>query len=139
MSFFWPPICWRNCCIHFFVVHGSRISPSQNGVTNFLKLQQLTCFFSPTKGAPFFFHLGTPDMFFFGSPCLRSLVFFAKPFRRHHINFFRRLLTLRGFFSHSSTSQLKCRERGVDMEMNCVDCVRLHLGLQQRKGHLMSG
>ncbi|CAK9003670.1 unnamed protein product [Durusdinium trenchii] len=45
--------------------------------------------------------------------------------RRPHINFFRRLLTLRGFWAHSSSSQLKCRERSIDAEMNCVDCVRL--------------
>lgn len=45
--------------------------------------------------------------------------------RRPHIIFFRRLLMLRGFHAHSSTSQLKCRERTVDAEMTCVDCVRL--------------
>ena len=47
--------------------------------------------------------------------------------RRPHIIFFRRLLMLRGFHAHSSTSQLKCRERTVDAEMTCVDCVRLWL------------
>ena len=45
--------------------------------------------------------------------------------RRPHINFFRRLLTLRGFHQLSSSSQLKCRERTIDAQMNCVDCVRL--------------
>ena len=45
--------------------------------------------------------------------------------RRGHINFFRRFLTLRGFYAWSSTSQLKCRERRMDSEMRCVDCVRL--------------
>jgi hypothetical protein len=55
-------------------------------------------------------------------------------FRRPHIIFFRRLLMLRGFHAHSSTSQLKCRERTVDAEMTCVDCVRLCLWRTTSRG-----
>ncbi|CAJ1419889.1 unnamed protein product [Effrenium voratum] len=48
--------------------------------------------------------------------------------RRRHFNFFRRLLMLRGFHAFSSTSELKCRDRTIDVSMNCVDCVRLLQG-----------
>ncbi|CAE7393812.1 unnamed protein product [Symbiodinium sp. CCMP2456] len=45
--------------------------------------------------------------------------------RRGHINFFRRFLTLRGFHAWSSKAELKCRERGMDSDMRCVECTRL--------------
>ena len=46
--------------------------------------------------------------------------------RRGHFNFFRsRFLALRGFHAWSSKAELKCRERGMDSEMRCVQCVRL--------------
>ncbi|CAJ1450859.1 unnamed protein product [Effrenium voratum] len=35
---------------------------------------------------------------------------------------------LRGFHAFSSTSELKCRDRTIDVSMNCVDCVRLLQG-----------
>lgn len=44
-------------------------------------------------------------------------------FRRAHMGFFRRLLNIRSF--QEGSDSVKCRQKRIDAETRCVDCVRL--------------
>jgi len=49
-------------------------------------------------------------------------------FRTENYGEFERLLKLRGFRNEGSVGELTCRERSIDAEIRCAECVRLLRG-----------